>query len=118
MAKVCLDAPNPSSHRPHSLRPTDIPLTQGQRAIKICVIVLTVILTIASMWYIDIKTDRIKAEVIYARRKARQAKLGGSGSSEFPDDVEIQVYPVRDEMTDVRLGAVSVPPAPTRNGTR
>ncbi|KAH0835652.1 hypothetical protein J3R83DRAFT_9403 [Lanmaoa asiatica] len=38
---------------------------------------VTVIVTIGAMWYIQRQVNRVKPEVIYARRKARQAKLNG-----------------------------------------
>ncbi|KAL4062793.1 snare associated Golgi protein-domain-containing protein [Scleroderma yunnanense] len=41
---------------------------------------VTGIVTIAAMWYIHKGVNRVKPDVIYARRKARQAKLNGSGS--------------------------------------
>ncbi|KIM64481.1 hypothetical protein SCLCIDRAFT_1213305 [Scleroderma citrinum Foug A] len=39
---------------------------------------VTAIVTIAAMWYINKGVNRVKPDVIYARRKARQAKLNGS----------------------------------------
>ncbi|RDX41829.1 hypothetical protein OH76DRAFT_178085 [Lentinus brumalis] len=67
--------------------------------IKITVITVTVLITIVAMRYVNSKIDGVKHRVIYARRKARQAKLPGSGSgfgtdsswSTFPqDDAEAQ----------------------------
>lgn len=33
---------------------------------------ITVIVTVAAMWYIQKQINRVKPEIIYARRKARQ----------------------------------------------
>ncbi|KAK0200346.1 hypothetical protein DFS33DRAFT_1360713 [Desarmillaria ectypa] len=45
------------------------------RIISDVVLAITVLITIAAMWYIYHQMDKVKPEVIYARRKARQAKL-------------------------------------------
>ncbi|KAI6018148.1 hypothetical protein PISMIDRAFT_683140 [Pisolithus microcarpus 441] len=39
---------------------------------------ITTVVTVAAMWYIQKGVNRVKPDVIYARRKARQAGLGGS----------------------------------------
>lgn len=39
---------------------------------------ITTIVTVAAMWYIQKEVNRVKPDVIYARRKARQAGLNGS----------------------------------------
>ncbi|KAI0327055.1 hypothetical protein GY45DRAFT_1373459 [Cubamyces sp. BRFM 1775] len=46
-----------------------------QKKIKAAVIAATIIITIFAMRYIRHETDKIKEQVIYRRRKARQAKL-------------------------------------------
>ncbi|KAF9242818.1 snare associated Golgi protein-domain-containing protein [Melanogaster broomeanus] len=38
---------------------------------------VTFLVTVAAMWYIHKEVNRVKPDVIYARRKARQAKLNG-----------------------------------------
>ncbi|KIJ67230.1 hypothetical protein HYDPIDRAFT_25702 [Hydnomerulius pinastri MD-312] len=38
---------------------------------------ITAIVTVAAMWYIQKEVNRVKPDVIYARRKARQAKFNG-----------------------------------------
>ncbi|EIW77961.1 hypothetical protein CONPUDRAFT_109263 [Coniophora puteana RWD-64-598 SS2] len=43
--------------------------------------VVTALVTVAAMWYINKEINRVKPAVIYARRKRRQAKLEASGSS-------------------------------------
>ncbi|KAK0414399.1 hypothetical protein EV421DRAFT_1728635, partial [Armillaria borealis] len=45
------------------------------RIISDVVLVLTFLITIAAMWYIYHQMNKVKPAVIYARRKARQAKL-------------------------------------------
>ncbi|RPD55041.1 hypothetical protein L227DRAFT_510708 [Lentinus tigrinus ALCF2SS1-6] len=74
--------------------------TKTTKTIKIIVITLTILITIAAMRFVNSKIDGVKHRVIYARRKARQAKLGGaelgagnssSNWSSFPqDDAEAQ----------------------------
>ncbi|KAI0750310.1 hypothetical protein C8Q80DRAFT_1101544, partial [Daedaleopsis nitida] len=51
--------------------------------IKAVVITATIIITIYAMRYVDAQLNAVKERVIYARRKARQAKLAGSGSGVF-----------------------------------
>ncbi|KAM5544916.1 hypothetical protein V8D89_001814 [Ganoderma adspersum] len=50
-------------------------LPTSTRAIKYSVIGATVLLTGVAMWYIYSRMDEVKGDVIYARRKRRQAKL-------------------------------------------
>ncbi|RPD69735.1 hypothetical protein L226DRAFT_471371 [Lentinus tigrinus ALCF2SS1-7] len=79
---------------------TDKSPTKTTKTIKIIVITLTILITIAAMRFVNSKIDGVKHRVIYARRKARQAKLGGaelgagnssSNWSSFPqDDAEAQ----------------------------
>ncbi len=79
--------------------PADKSPTTTTTIIKITVITVTVLVTIVAMRYVNSKIDGVKHRVIYARRKARQAKVSGSGSgfgadsswSTFPqDDAEAQ----------------------------
>lgn len=49
--------------------------------VKIVVIAVTVIVTTVSMHFINARIDAITSEVIYERRKARQAKLGTTPSA-------------------------------------
>lgn len=57
---------------------TDKKVTRTTTIIKIVVITVTILMTIIAMRYVDNKIDNVKNRVIYARRKARQAKLAGS----------------------------------------
>ncbi|KAL9709049.1 hypothetical protein Ac2012v2_007863 [Leucoagaricus gongylophorus] len=45
------------------------------RIISDIVLAITILITVAAMWYILHRMNQIKPKVIYARRKARQAKL-------------------------------------------
>ena len=82
------------------MRSTDKNPTKTTRIIKIVVIGATIVITLAAMRYINAKIEGVKHRVIYARRKARQAKLAGadvdagnssSRWSTFPqDDAEAQ----------------------------
>ncbi|KAK7036766.1 hypothetical protein VNI00_011432 [Paramarasmius palmivorus] len=52
------------------------------------VLIITFIITIAAMWYILRQMNKVKPDVIYARRKARQVKMNrttlyGNDSTEF-----------------------------------
>ncbi|KAG6334575.1 hypothetical protein ID866_4512 [Astraeus odoratus] len=53
-------------------------VTTTDKVLSYVVGTITGIVTIAAMWYIQRGVNRVKPDVIYARRKARQAKLGGS----------------------------------------
>lgn len=57
---------------------TDKKVTRTTTIIKIVVITVTILMTIIAMRYVDNKIDNVKNRVIYARRKARQAKLAAS----------------------------------------
>ncbi|RDX41842.1 hypothetical protein OH76DRAFT_1489163 [Lentinus brumalis] len=56
--------------------------TKTTKIIKIVVITLTVVITIVAMRFLNRKIDAVKHRVIYARRKARQATLLGSGAAD------------------------------------
>ncbi|KAG1880782.1 hypothetical protein F4604DRAFT_1747865 [Suillus subluteus] len=43
--------------------------------------VITVLITIAAMWYITREINRVKPQIVYERRKARQAKLDAESES-------------------------------------
>lgn len=45
------------------------------RTITTVVLIVTILVTSLAMWYIFREMDRIKPEIIYERRKARQVKL-------------------------------------------
>ncbi|KAF9467631.1 hypothetical protein BDZ94DRAFT_1248593 [Collybia nuda] len=51
------------------------------RIISDVVIAVTIIITVVAMWYIFRQMNKVKPEIIYARRKARQAKLARAGLS-------------------------------------
>ncbi|KAI0350415.1 hypothetical protein OH77DRAFT_1431022 [Trametes cingulata] len=63
------------------------------KTVKTVVIVITVLVTIFAMRYVRAQTDKVKEEVIYRRRKARQAKLRAAAGLE--PDVEA-AYDARD----------------------
>ncbi|KAG2064218.1 hypothetical protein BDR04DRAFT_284201 [Suillus decipiens] len=43
--------------------------------------VITVLITIAAMWYVTRAMNRVKPQIVYERRKARQAKLNAANES-------------------------------------
>lgn len=43
--------------------------------------VITVLITIAAMWYVTRAMNRVKPQIVYERRKARQAKLNAASES-------------------------------------
>lgn len=45
------------------------------RTITTAVLIVTILVTSLAMWYIFREMDRIKPQIIYERRKARQVKL-------------------------------------------
>jgi len=53
------------------------------RIISNMVLAITFIITIAAMWYILREMNSVKPQVIYDRRKARQAKLSRAGFSPY-----------------------------------
>lgn len=65
-----------------SMLPPDTSSTKTTKIIKIVVITLTVVITIVAMRFLNRKIDAVKHRVIYARRKARQATLLGSGAAD------------------------------------
>jgi len=60
--------------------------TQLSRIISDIVVVITIIITIAAMWYLLRLMKAVKPQVIYARRKARQAKLQRVELSPFSNE--------------------------------
>lgn len=54
------------------------------RIISDVVIAVTFVITIAAMWYIYHRMNKVKPEVIYARRKARQAKISRAAEGPSP----------------------------------
>ncbi|KAA1467254.1 hypothetical protein DENSPDRAFT_832262 [Dentipellis sp. KUC8613] len=52
--------------------------TTGQKIASDAVVAITVIITFVSMWYIYRQMGKVRHQVIYERRKARQVKLQGS----------------------------------------
>ncbi|KAF9524227.1 hypothetical protein CPB83DRAFT_861653 [Crepidotus variabilis] len=53
------------------------------RIISDVVLAITVVITVAAMWYILRQMNAVKPSVIYARRKTRQAKLARAGFSPY-----------------------------------
>ncbi|TBU41574.1 hypothetical protein BD309DRAFT_1010793 [Dichomitus squalens] len=62
----------------------DVQPSHTQKIVKIVLIVITTIVTMGAMRYVNGQIDNVKQEVIYKRRKARQAKLAGASASSFP----------------------------------
>ncbi|KAH9922920.1 uncharacterized protein B0H18DRAFT_1016162 [Fomitopsis serialis] len=58
--------------------------------VKDVVVGITVIITFVAMWYIYNLMNKAKPGVIYDRRKARQAKLMGMGSSPYSNSSMLQ----------------------------
>ncbi|TFY50260.1 hypothetical protein EVJ58_g11121, partial [Rhodofomes roseus] len=58
--------------------------------VKDVVVGITVIITFVAMWYIYNLMNKAKPEVIYERRKARQTKLMGLGSSPYSNSSMLQ----------------------------
>ncbi|KIY63711.1 hypothetical protein CYLTODRAFT_493693 [Cylindrobasidium torrendii FP15055 ss-10] len=54
------------------------------RIISDVVIAVTFIITIAAMWYIYRQMNKVKPDIIYARRKARQAKMARAADGTSP----------------------------------
>ncbi|KAI0750333.1 hypothetical protein C8Q80DRAFT_1270059 [Daedaleopsis nitida] len=52
--------------------------------IKDVVLGVTTVITIGAMWYIYNEMNKVKVQVIYDRRKARQAKMGLAPAPAFP----------------------------------
>lgn len=52
--------------------------TTRDKILSYVVAAITTVVTVAAMWYIQKEVNRVKPDVIYERRKARQANLGGS----------------------------------------
>ncbi|KAI9001513.1 hypothetical protein BD414DRAFT_474892 [Trametes punicea] len=52
-----------------------VTISHTTKIIKTVVIILTVVITLFAMRFVRWETDKVKEEVIYRRRKARQAKL-------------------------------------------
>jgi uncharacterized membrane protein YdjX (TVP38/TMEM64 family) len=55
--------------------------TSKNKIISDVVGVITVLVTIAAMWYITREINRVKPQIVYERRKARQAKLYAESES-------------------------------------
>lgn len=55
--------------------------TSSNAVISDVVGVITVLITIAAMWYVTRAMNRVKPQIVYERRKARQAKLNAANES-------------------------------------
>jgi len=62
--------------------------TSQSRIISDVVLSVTILITFVAMWYIFHRMDKVKPQVIYDRRKARQAKLEGGERPSFNPSVE------------------------------
>ena len=75
-----------------------MPLDSATTGLKYGVLGLTIFISILALWYVNYRIEKIKVEVIYARRKDRQAKmvskmessnsLNSVASRPAPDDPE------------------------------
>ncbi|GJE85607.1 Golgi apparatus membrane protein TVP38 [Phanerochaete sordida] len=76
--------------------------------IKDVVIGITVVVTVAAMWYIYHLMAKVKPEVIYERRKARQAKLE-AGIGELPYNNSAVLHSTADIPFDPRTSDSELP---------
>ncbi|EIW58061.1 uncharacterized protein TRAVEDRAFT_72912 [Trametes versicolor FP-101664 SS1] len=72
-------------------------VSKKTKTIKTIVIIITIVVTIFAMHYVKVQTERIKEEVIYRRRKARQAKLRAAAGLE-PDPESAFAHDVADPL--------------------
>ncbi|KAJ8519202.1 hypothetical protein ONZ45_g3857 [Pleurotus djamor] len=63
--------------------------TSTSKLISNIVLGITILITIGSMWYILHKMNKVKPDVIYAKRKARQAKLARAGLGPVSSDATL-----------------------------
>ncbi|KAJ3969958.1 hypothetical protein EV361DRAFT_918341 [Lentinula raphanica] len=66
--------------------------TTKQKLISDGVVAVTLFVTIAACWYLMRKMNQVKPDVIYARRKARQAKLNNDSMYSTPNLSGSDVY--------------------------
>lgn len=61
------------------------PPDKNSRILSNVVLGLTIVITVVAMWYIVRQMNKVKPQIIYRRRKARQAKFSrASGLNEYP----------------------------------
>ena len=94
-------------------------MTKTTKTIKIVVITATILITIAAMRYMNAKNDEVKERVIYARRKARQAKMLAASNSSIQEaganwDVERQTLPATSSDALARAPHYAPPSYPPR----
>ncbi|KAF7416291.1 Tlg2-vesicle protein [Pleurotus ostreatus] len=63
--------------------------TSTSKLISNIVLAITILITIAAMWYILRQMNKVKPEIIYARRKARQAKLARAHLSDTASEATL-----------------------------
>lgn len=69
------------------------------------VLTITILITIGAGWYILREMNKVKPEVIYQRRKARQAKLARAPSVYRNDSTDSQVFNANGSDTNIPLTA-------------
>ncbi|EIN03921.1 hypothetical protein PUNSTDRAFT_128506 [Punctularia strigosozonata HHB-11173 SS5] len=78
------------------------PVSLKTRLIDYSVVAITTLITILAMWYIYHRMNKVKPDVIYARRKARQAKLAYDPS--FTSNSSLTAFNPAGSDTDIPLG--------------
>ncbi|KAF8829897.1 hypothetical protein HHX47_DHR2000067 [Lentinula edodes] len=76
-----------------------------QKLISDGVVAITVIVTIAACWYLLRKMNQVKPDIIYARRKARQAKLNSGSMYSTPNLSGSDIYNPNASETNIPLTA-------------
>ncbi|KAH7879436.1 uncharacterized protein C8R40DRAFT_1035944, partial [Lentinula edodes] len=74
-----------------------------QKLISDGVVAITVIVTIAACWYLLRKMNQVKPDIIYARRKARQAKLNSGSMYSTPNLSGSDIYNPNASETNIPL---------------
>ncbi|KAG7085643.1 hypothetical protein E1B28_003190 [Marasmius oreades] len=79
--------------------------TEGNqsRIISRVVLAITFLITAASAWYVHREMDKVKPEIIYQRRKARQAKLARATTLHGNDSTDSQIFDANGSETHILL---------------
>jgi uncharacterized membrane protein YdjX (TVP38/TMEM64 family) len=81
--------------------------TSKNRLISDVVLVITLIVTAAAMWYLMHKMRQVKPEVIYARRKARQGKMERANFGPYSGSNDSAVFNPPGSETNIPLNQSS-----------
>lgn len=84
--------------------------TSKNTIISDVVLGITTLVTAAAMWYLMRKMRQVKPEVIYARRKARQAKMERAGFMPYGGSNDSAVFNPRGSETNIPLNPTSDSP--------